>query len=95
MTLQVVLSERAKGVLRAIPPQTRRRLKQAISSLADDPTGKAGKLDIRALEVPQASESIFRLAVGSFRIAFTKEKRLLRVLRIFHRSEGYAWLERA
>lgn len=94
MTLQVVLSERAKGVLRAVPPETRRRLKQAISALADDPTGRAGKLDVRALEVPQAAEPISRLAVGSFRVAFAKEKRLLRVLRIFHRSEGYAWIER-
>jgi hypothetical protein len=92
MTRQVLLMDRPKAVLRAVPPDTRRRLKRALAQLAPDPTGRKAGLDVAALDLPPGSPTTFRLAVGSFRVAFLVQPRLIRVLRVFHRSEGYGWL---
>lgn len=84
---------RAAAVLRASDPSVRRRLKAALKALADDPSGQAGRLDVKRLDTDEAGPVMHRLRVGDWRIAFTVEKGALVVLRVFHRSDGYAWLD--
>ncbi|MFA5943333.1 MAG: hypothetical protein WC876_02585 [Candidatus Thermoplasmatota archaeon] len=36
----------------------------------------------------------FRIRVGTYRVVYARHERAHRVLKVFHRSEGYGWLER-
>ncbi|MBW3583561.1 MAG: type II toxin-antitoxin system RelE/ParE family toxin [Euryarchaeota archaeon] len=85
--------EYAADVLRNAPPQTRKRLKAALRLLLDDPMGLTVGLDVRALRRPRGQPRMFRLRVGEWRCAFLIEDDVLFVVRIFHRREGYEWLE--
>jgi mRNA-degrading endonuclease RelE of RelBE toxin-antitoxin system len=83
----------AVPVLRALEPSVRRRLKAAITSLGLDPSGRAGRLDVKRLETPEDGPAMYRLRVGQWRMAFAVEESALVVLRIFHRDDGYGWLK--
>lgn len=80
----------AAPVLRQADPGVRRRLKHALRLLAQDPTGRSARLDVKRLDA-DAGQPIYRLRVGEWRIAFTLDRDIV-VLRLFHRSEGYGWL---
>lgn len=86
--------EFAAAVLRSLPPATKRRLREALRKLAQDPTGTELALDVRALEVPRAAAPLMRLRVGEWRVAYLVKERGFLVLRIFHRRDGYGWMER-
>jgi mRNA-degrading endonuclease RelE of RelBE toxin-antitoxin system len=74
------------------PPAVKARLRDALRSLAKDPTGRKAGLDVKELQVP-GGPRLYRCAVGGYRIAFLVQPDQLRVVRIFHRSQGYAWLD--
>jgi len=89
--VKVVLdAAHAATVLRHMEPGVRRRLKRALSLLADDPSGRSARLDVKRLESDR-EQPIYRLRVGDWRIAFTVLDKVY-VLRVFHRDEGYGWL---
>jgi mRNA-degrading endonuclease RelE of RelBE toxin-antitoxin system len=55
-----------------------------------DPGG--GGLDIKRLRTGE--DSWFRLRVGDWRAVYRLQPASVDVLRVFHRSEGYEWIER-
>jgi mRNA interferase RelE/StbE len=84
----------AAPVLGRMPPQPKRRLKEALRLLGQDPTGRTVGLDVKELDASDALPRLFRLRVGDWRAVFTMEGNDLIVTRIFHRRDGYGWLER-
>lgn len=71
-------------------PTPKRRVKQALKSIAMDPMNRQGKLDFKRLD-SQPGIAIFRVRVGEWRIAYTIDEAIV-VLRVFHRSDGYGWV---
>lgn len=76
--------------IRSLSPAPKRAVRQAFDLLAQDRF--APGLDIRLLR--GSGPAKFRVRVGDYRIVFVVLERETRVLRVFHRSEGYGWLER-
>lgn len=83
----------ALTTLRSMPPGPRKRMREALRLLADDPSGHENGLDVKRLRTP-GDPPAFRLRVGAWRAVWLLQPDHLDVLRIFHRSEGYSWLER-
>jgi mRNA-degrading endonuclease RelE of RelBE toxin-antitoxin system len=81
----------AAAVLRALPPTPKRRIRDALTLLAKDP--RHPSLDIRNLDV-EGAPPVLRLRVGEYRVVYVVLGRATRVVRIFHRRDGYGWLER-
>lgn len=73
-----------------MPPTVKKRVKAALRLLAADPTGTSNRLDVKRLDA-DPGQPMYRLRVGEWRAAFTVDSAII-VLKIFHRSEGYAWL---
>ncbi len=82
----------AAGFLRSLSPTAKRRIRAALDLLDKD--NRTAKLDIRALRVDQDLPAHYRVRVGDYRIAFRIVERRTEVVRIFHRRDGYGWLER-
>lgn len=81
----------AYAALRDLPPAPKRRIRKALDLLAKDP--RHPSLDVRNLDVT-GSPPVLRLRVGEYRVAYVVMGRATRVVRIFHRRDGYGWLER-
>lgn len=79
----------APAILR-LPPQAKKAVRKALDQLAVDRFSPG--LDVRLLRSP--GDPKFRIRVGDYRVVFLVRERETRVLRVFHRSEGYGWLER-
>ncbi|MCA1818847.1 MAG: type II toxin-antitoxin system RelE/ParE family toxin [Thermoplasmatota archaeon] len=88
--MKVLWEPRAASVLRHLEPSVRKRLKHALRLLAQDPSGRSARLDVKRLDTDDGA-GIYRLRVGDWRMGFTIDGAVL-VLRIFHRDEGYGWL---
>lgn len=71
-------------------PGPKRRVKQALREIGDDPMNRDGKLDFKRLD-SNPGTAIFRVRVGDWRIAYTIDEDVA-VLRIFHRRDGYGWV---
>ena len=92
MTRRVRLDPVHAGpALRAVAPTVRSKLKSTLRLLADDPSGRTDSLDVKRLD-KDSGPSVYRAKIGDWRIAYSFDARLVRVVRIFHRSEGYGWL---
>ena len=74
-----------------MPPATKRKVKAALRRLAEDPGGTTNLLDVKRLDFTPG-QPIYRSRIGDWRVAFTVDKDVV-VLRIFHRHEGYGWLD--
>lgn len=81
----------AGPAMRAMPPQPKRALRAALEKLGNDPSGKSVGLDVKRLDAPGLIP-VYRLRSGDWRAAFIVGKNHLRVVRVFHRSEGYDWV---
>ncbi|HLF17106.1 MAG TPA: type II toxin-antitoxin system RelE/ParE family toxin [Candidatus Thermoplasmatota archaeon] len=82
----------AAAPLRAMAPETRKAIRSALRKLAADPSGRTVDLDVKALDLGDGPP-VHRLRVGEWRAAFIVGKELIRVLRVFHRSDGYDWVD--
>lgn len=83
----------AKAILSTMPPTPRKRMRAALASLPEDPSGTSAGLDVKQLRTAD-DPLIFRLRVGDWRAAFIVRDRTVDVVRVFHRGEGYGWLDR-
>lgn len=94
MTARAIRFERGhEAELLRWPPAVKARLRDALRKLAKDPTGRKAGLDVKELAMPADVPRTFRCAVGGHRIVFLVQPGQVRVLRIFHRSQGYTWLD--
>jgi mRNA-degrading endonuclease RelE of RelBE toxin-antitoxin system len=89
--MQVFLSTRAKAALRFAPPASKKALRSALQRL--ERTGPRG-LDIKELKQAEPAAPVFRLKVGTWRVAFIIRGKDIEVLHVFPRREGYGWMER-
>lgn len=92
--MKVFLTHAAARTVRGLPPETKRRLKRAVLALPMDPIGEKGKLDVRRLAGHGDIGPVYRLRVGDWRAVFRILGARIEVVRVFHRSEGYGWMER-
>lgn len=92
--MRVVLLRGPLETLRSLAPETKRRLKKAILSLPQDPVGERRRLDIKKLIAHDEPRPIYRLRVGDWRAVYRIVESRIEVVRVFHRSEGYGWMER-
>ena len=68
-------------------------MRDALRALADDPLGKARLLDVKELDLRRREPPLYRLRVGDWRAVYFVRGRDVLVVRIFHRGEGYRWLD--
>ena len=80
--------------LASVPPPAKRRIRECLRQLAEDPTGIAHGIDVKELRPTDAFPRAFRARVGEWRIVYVVTERDIGVMRIFPRSEGYRWMER-
>jgi hypothetical protein len=66
-------------------------MRAALANLGKDPSGKELGLDVKRLDMDRGL-AVYRLKVGAWRAAFLVGRDHVRVVRVFHRSEGYAFL---
>ena len=78
--------------LRTVAPGPKRKLRHALDALKRDP--RPPGMDWRRLESSSTVDQVYRLAVGDYRIAYVLRGRNVRIVKVFHRGEGYSWLER-
>ncbi len=88
--LGLTYDARVAPAIRRLPPAPKQAIRRALDQLALDRFSPG--LDVRLLRGP--GDPKFRIRVGDHRIAFVVLERETRVLHVFHRSEGYGWLER-
>jgi|SRR5690349_23523237 len=84
----------AAAPLSRMPPESKKRMREALRSLGDDPSGRARRLDVKELDLSGEGPALLRLRLGDWRAVYAVRARDVVVVRIFHRSEGYGWLER-
>ncbi len=84
----------AADVLRHLEPTVKKRIRAALRRLAEDSTGRSNDLDVRELDTSDRLPRAFRLRVGDWRVGFLLRDGAILVMRIFHRRDGYGWLER-
>ena len=85
------LDTEAQTALRSLAPATKRRIRAALQMLEADPFHD--KLDLKRLRSADASR-FWRIRVANYRIVFSIHNGQTHVHRIFHRRDGYGWLER-
>lgn len=80
--------------LRTFAPSTKRIVKAGLAGLADEPNPPGQRGLIKRLDAPGSGNPVFRLRVGDYRAVYVVRGQEVRVLRVFHRSEGYKWIQR-
>lgn len=88
----LVLDPQVLPFLRSLPPAPKKAIRQALRKLDDDP--RHNDLDLKALDVDAPAPAHYRCRVGDYRIVFAIRGTETRVARIFHRRDGYGWMER-
>lgn len=84
-----------RGVLEAVQglaPGPRQEVHRALEALRRHDGDRPPGLDVKRLDVK--GPAVFRIRVGAYRIVYGRQGQAHRILRVFHRSEGYGWLER-
>lgn len=94
MRRRLFLSERhLHDVLARLPPGAKKGLRHALDQLREDGPDSS-RLNIKALAAPPGVAPVFRMKVGTWRVAFRLRGRDIEVIHIFPRKDGYGWMER-
>jgi mRNA-degrading endonuclease RelE of RelBE toxin-antitoxin system len=80
--------------MRALAPGVKRKVKVALAELAKEPNPPGPTGNLKRLDTPGSGEPVFRARIGDYRAVYVVRGRDVRVLRLFHREEGYDWLRR-
>lgn len=94
MSTRLYLGSEAQAALRTLHPQAKKSIRDSLRKLKErwpTPTG----LDVTRLRSDPSTLPVFRLRVGDWRIVFRARGENLEVVRVFHRREGYGWMERS
>ena|SRR5690242_12993703 len=84
----------AAAPLSRTAPQPKKRMKDALAKLAADPSGRSAGLHVKERTTGEELPALLRLRLGDWRAVFAGRERDVVVLKVFHREEGYGWLER-
>lgn len=85
----VLLSSRAQKEFKNLAGKIQNRIREALKNLASS----SKRLDIKKLKGVDGREDLYRLRVGDYRIIYYPEGKVIKVIRIEHRSKGYGWLD--
>ncbi|MFQ5832429.1 MAG: type II toxin-antitoxin system RelE/ParE family toxin [Candidatus Thorarchaeota archaeon] len=88
---RVLLSETAVSQLELLKPAQKKRVKEALLSLEQDPFRSRSGADIKKLRYP-SEPPLFRMRIGDYRAIYFVVDKEVRVTEIIHRSKGYDWL---
>ncbi len=91
--MELRVDPEARAVFRSMPPGPKKKMRAALQSLTEDPSGHESKLDVCPLRVP-GDPPLFRLRIGNWRAAFLVRRDSIDVMRLFHRVDGCGWMER-
>jgi len=89
MKKEILLSTPVQKQFSKLTSPFRKDIKEALKDLA---SGKDRKLDIKKLKGVDKREPLYRLRVGKYRVVYKPEKKVIKVIRIILRKEGYDWL---
>jgi mRNA interferase RelE/StbE len=81
MRYDLVISEEARDQLRALPKSVRKNMGRRLDALQNNLSGDVKKLT--------AHQPKYRLRVGSYRVLFQLEGRVIFVYAVKHRREAY------
>lgn len=87
------LGTAAQSVLRHLHPKTKKAIRAAFRVLKDH-WPEAPGLDVVRMRSDPSAPPVFRLRVGDWRIVLRGRGPDLEAIRVFHREEGYGWMER-
>ena len=87
MARPVLLSTPAQKQWGRIDTTAKSRIRKALDRLAS-----GGRVDVQRLLGVKGHEDLFRLRVGDYRVVYREDPDAIRVVQIFHRSQGYEWL---
>ena len=88
---EVLVSQTAAKELKALEQNLQSRIKKKLMELAEDPSNRSGRLDIKKLTATK--RNYYRLRVGDYRIIFFTEGVSIKVAKISKRSDVYSWLD--
>ena len=88
----VLLSQTAISQLSLLNSKQKKRVKDALLNLEENPFRKRSGVDIKKLVTPD-EPPLFRLRIGDYRAIYFVLENEVRVTEIIHRSRGYKWLE--
>ncbi|MHA3964476.1 MAG: type II toxin-antitoxin system RelE family toxin [Candidatus Thorarchaeota archaeon SMTZ1-45] len=88
---RILLSQTAVSQLELLKPTEKKRVKEALFSLEEDPFRSRPSADIKKLRYP-SEPPLFRLRIGDYRAIYFVIDNEVRVTEIIHRSKGYDWL---
>lgn len=89
MPRRVSLHREANKAFRKLSAAERRRVRDSLLRVAQDPfTARAGA-DIKRLKGTRGREDLFRIRIGELRAIYAVEREEVLVTQIFRRGEGY------
>jgi mRNA interferase RelE/StbE len=88
---RILLSETAVSQMELLKPAQKKRVKEALLSLEQDPFRSRPGADIKKLRYP-SDPPLFRLRIGDYRAIYFVIDNEVRVTEVIHRSKGYDWL---
>ena len=89
---RILLSQTAVSQLSLLNSKQKKRVKDALLKLEDDPFRRRSGVDIKKLVTPD-EPPLFRLRIGDYRAIYFVLEGEERVTEIIYRSKGYKWLD--
>ena len=86
MTFRILIHREAVKILRSLDGKSRKRIKENLNSLREDPYHKRSGADIRKLV--DTDPVLYRLRIGNYRIIYAVEGDIVWITEVFHRSRG-------
>jgi mRNA interferase RelE/StbE len=87
MKYQVLLSKTSYNYLKKLPEKEKKKIKEGLKELENDPSKTRAKVDIKKLINTKPQK--YRLRIGNYRSVFVIEEKTVKIIEIFMRSKGY------
>ncbi len=92
MKFEALISETAIKELSKLEPEIKERIKNKLLLLEEDPFKSRPLADIKKLK-GFSNPFLYRLRIGDYRLIYTIQEKFVKIVHIFPRGKGYAWLE--
>jgi mRNA interferase RelE/StbE len=87
MTYRVFVSRTFQKQFHSLEKRLQRRIRSALATLEDDPYRARSGTDIKKLSGTTPSK--YRLRVGEYRVVYTIDNNVVKVIELFKRGRGY------
>ncbi len=89
---RILLSQTTVSQLSLLNSKQKKRVKDALVKLEDNPFRRRASVDIEKLVTPD-EPPLFRLRIGDYGAIYFVLNDEVRITEIIHRSKGYKWLD--